>query len=94
MLEPSKNQTDKASGEVRPQDAAAPFTAYAIYGAAGVQLAASVVAGLLFGNYVDGHLGTSPWLMIAGLSLGFAGGLVNLLRIVRVAGRVGGKKTQ
>ncbi|MFH0800068.1 MAG: AtpZ/AtpI family protein [Pseudomonadota bacterium] len=56
--------------------------AYAIYGAAGVQLAASVIAGLVFGNYLDKKLGTLPWITIAGLALGFAGGLINLVRIV------------
>jgi ATP synthase protein I len=59
-----------------------PLTIYAIYGAAGVQLAASVVAGMLLGGYADGKLGTAPWLLIAGIALGFAGGLVNLVRIV------------
>lgn len=59
------------------------MTAYAIYGAAGIQLALSVVAGLVFGNYLDKKLGSLPWLTIVGLMLGFLGGLVNLIRIVK-----------
>lgn len=59
------------------------MAAYGIYGAAGLQLAASVVGFLLLGNWLDGKLGLSPWLAVAGLIVGFVGGLVNLVRIVR-----------
>lgn len=58
-----------------------PLTAYAIYGAAGIQLAASVVGGMLLGHYADEKLGSGPWIAITGLALGFIGGLVNLVRI-------------
>jgi hypothetical protein len=60
-----------------------PLAAYGIYGAAGLQLAASVVGCLLLGDFVDKKFGTSPWLAITGLVVGFVGGLVNLIRIVR-----------
>lgn len=56
--------------------------AYAVYGAAGIQLAASVVAGLVFGNFLDKKLSTGPWLAVAGITLGFIGGIVNLVRIL------------
>lgn len=59
------------------------LTTYGIYGAAGIQLAASVVGLLLLGNYLDGRFGTGPWLAVGGLVLGFVGGLVNLVRIVK-----------
>ena len=61
-----------------------PVTSYAIYLAAGVQLAASTVAGLIVGYYVDKKLGTTPWLTAAGVMLGFIGGIFNLFRIVRL----------
>lgn len=64
-----------------------PLAAYAIFGAAGVQLAASTVAGLAVGNYLDTKWGWLPWLTIAGLILGFAGGLLNLVRILKWSGR-------
>ncbi len=82
MQKSPQNQMDKG------------LTAYAIYGTAGIQLAVSVVAGLMLGNYADGKLGTAPWLLIVGLALGFAGGLVNLVRIVGVANRVAAKKRE
>jgi F0F1-type ATP synthase assembly protein I len=65
-----------------------PLAAYGIYGAAGLQLAASVVGFLLLGNWLDGKLGLTPWLAVAGLIVGFVGGLVNLIRIVRRFGIV------
>lgn len=57
-------------------------TAYAIYGAAGIQLAISVVVCLIFGNYLDKKLGTLPWLTLVGIILGFIGGMLNLVRIL------------
>lgn len=58
------------------------YVAYGIYGVVGVQLAAAVVAGLFFGNYLDKKLGTLPWLTITGLILGSAAGFYNLVRIM------------
>lgn len=60
-----------------------PLVAYGIYGAAGIQLALSTVGFLFIGNWLDKKYGTSPWLAVTGLILGFVGGLVNLIRIVR-----------
>ncbi len=66
-----------------PGKGPSPLVAYGVYGAAGLQLAASTVGFLLVGNWLDGRYGTSPWLAVTGLVLGFVGGLVNLIRIVR-----------
>ena len=55
---------------------------YGLYSVVGVQLAASVVAGLFFGNYLDKKLNTLPWLTVIGLVLGSAGGFYNLVRIL------------
>ena len=59
------------------------ITAYAVYGAIGVQFAVSVVAGMMIGNYIDKKAGTLPWLTITGIVLGFIGGIVNLVRILK-----------
>lgn len=56
---------------------------FGIYGAVGIQLALSVVAGWFLGNYLDREWETSPWLGLTGLALGFVGGLYNLIRILR-----------
>ena len=68
---------------MEPSGQKSPFLAMAVYGAAGVQLAASVVAGLFVGDYIDKKAGTGPWLAAAGLILGFVGGMMNLFKIVK-----------
>jgi F0F1-type ATP synthase assembly protein I len=52
------------------------------YGALGLQFAASV--GLLAwgGHWLDGRLGTTPWFLITGAFLGFAGGFLAIVRAV------------
>lgn len=54
-----------------------------LYGAIGIQLAVNVVAGLAFGNYVDKHAGTSPWIAIIGTIIGTVAGLWNLVKILK-----------
>ena len=59
------------------------WTTLGIYGAVGIQLALAVIGGWLLGNYADQRLGTSPWIALIGLTLGFAGGLYNLIRTLK-----------
>jgi len=49
----------------------------------GLELGLSVVLGVLFGRWLDGKLGTTPWLMIAFLALGLFAGFRSVLRAVR-----------
>ncbi len=56
--------------------------AFGVCGAVGFQLAGMVVAGLLFGNWLDKKFGPLPWLTITGLVIGSAGGFYNLIRIL------------
>jgi ATP synthase protein I len=66
-----------------PQKKPDPFLiAFGIYGAVGFQLAATVVGGLLFGNWLDKKFDTLPWLTIIGLVIGSIGGFYNLIRIL------------
>jgi len=58
------------------------LVAVGVYGGVGFQLAASVVGGLLLGNFLDQRWGTSPWLAMSGLILGSIGGFYNLLKIL------------
>jgi F0F1-type ATP synthase assembly protein I len=53
----------------------------------GIELALSVLLGLFAGRWLDGKLGTSPWLMILLLCVGFAAGLRSLMRTMDRAGR-------
>lgn len=54
---------------------------------AGLELGLSVMIALLFGWWLDGKLGTTPWLMLAWLPIGLAAGFRGVLREVRRADR-------
>jgi len=61
--------------------------AFARIGAVGIHLAVATVVGLLGGYWLDGKLGTSPYLTVAGLLLGVVAGFRNLIREARSATR-------
>jgi ATP synthase protein I len=48
--------------------------------AAAFSLFAGVVSGLIAGWFLDRWLGTSPWLLVAGIVLGSAAGFYELIR--------------
>lgn len=49
----------------------------------GLEMGLSVVVGLLIGNYLDRWLGTSPWMLVLFLFLGFAAGFRRLFSLAR-----------
>jgi len=49
------------------------------YSGLGLQFAATVGLFALGGRWLDGKLGSSPWLLLAGVFTGFALGLYSLL---------------
>jgi ATP synthase protein I len=55
------------------------------FASVGIEFAVSTLIGLLGGLWLDGKLGTDPWLMIAGLCIGVAAGLRSLVRTARKA---------
>jgi ATP synthase protein I len=57
----------------------------------GIEFALSVLIGVFAGRWLDGKLGSSPWLMILCLCLGFAAGLRSLIRAMDKAGRAADK---
>ncbi len=44
------------------------------------ELVIGVVAGALLGGFLDGQFGTDPWLLVVFLILGFAAGMLNVIR--------------
>lgn len=58
----------------------------AAYGKA-MKIAVELVVGILVGGFIgrllDGYLGTAPWLLVLFLMLGFAAGLLNVIRSAR-----------
>lgn len=53
--------------------------------AVGIELAATVVALLLLGNWLDQRWGTEPWLALTGVLLGFVLGFMALLKAAQRA---------
>lgn len=62
-------------------------TEFAPYLTLGIQLAVAVVVFFFVGRWLDGVFGTSPWLMIAGLMVGTAGGFLQFFRAAAALGR-------
>jgi ATP synthase protein I len=54
----------------------------------GLELGLSITLGYLGGRWLDGKLGTEPWLQWIGLGLGLAAGARSLYRVVRRAQRM------
>ncbi len=78
-MQDSKDEHDPRD---RARDDAAPTSAYLRFAGAGVQLALTFLGMGLIGWWLDSKLGTAPWLLIAGIVLGAAGGMYSL--VVRV----------
>ena len=57
--------------------------AFARVGAVGIELALSVVVGMLGGQWLDKKLSTAPFLTLLGLVLGVVAGFRSLIRAAR-----------
>jgi len=49
----------------------------------GLELALSIALGLLGGRWLDGLLGTAPWLQWIGFGFGLAAGVMSLYTVTR-----------
>lgn len=63
------------------------FKVFARVGALGIELAVSTVIGLFGGRWLDGKLGTDPWLSIVGLILGVVAGFRSLYQTAKSENR-------
>lgn len=61
------------------------LTALTRLASVGIEFSISTLVGLLGGRWLDGKLGTAPWLMIVGLLLGVTAGMRSLIRAARSA---------
>jgi ATP synthase protein I len=62
-------------------------TSPAAFAGVGLELAASILLGLVVGQWIDKRLGTAPWLLILGVFTGAAAGFYNMYRILTTAER-------
>ena len=47
----------------------------------GMQFGLSVLIGVAIGHYLDQWLGTTPWLLLLFIAIGFTAGIRNLMRL-------------
>jgi F0F1-type ATP synthase assembly protein I len=56
------------------------FPGWVRYSGIGLELAGATAGLALLGYWIDGKFGTSPWCLLAGVTIGIVGGLYNLIR--------------
>lgn len=54
----------------------------------GLEMGIAVILGLLFGRWLDGKLGTEPWMLIVFTAFGMAAGFKGVFRAMREADRI------
>lgn len=59
------------------------FNKYLRFSTVGLELGFAVLLGLFFGQYLDGLLGTEPWLLLLFLLFGAAAGFRRLYRLLK-----------
>lgn len=80
-----------AEQETALANAPKPFNRYLRLSTVGMELGFSVLAGLFIGQYLDGLLGTEPWLLLLFLLLGAAAGFRRLYRLLKEVSTDSGK---
>jgi ATP synthase protein I len=77
---------DEARARITPKPAVDPRARGQAMGQ-GLKIAVDLVVGVAFGGFagwwLDRYLGTAPWLMVLLLILGFAAGMMNVIRTAR-----------
>lgn len=53
------------------------------HAAIGLEFPSAVIGGMLLGYALDSHFGTSPWFAISLTLLGFLGGCIRLVQLVK-----------
>ena len=86
---PAASDAVTAAGHVAAPAAARGRRFYNVLSASsvGLEMGLSVVLGVLVGIWLDGRLGTAPWMMLLWLGFGLAAGFRGVLRAVSRADR-------
>ncbi len=86
---------DKLSPGGRREDAAGVGSdgpSPASFAGAGVQFVGSILLFLYIGKWLDGRLGTAPWLLMLGVFVGAGAGFYSFYRRIMAASRGNGSK--
>jgi ATP synthase protein I len=54
----------------------------------GLEMGIAVIIGVLLGRWLDGKVGTSPWMLLLFTGLGMAAGMKGVFRAVREADKI------
>ena len=87
MSQPSKRRV-RGDVATKTRDAYRSLSASSI----GLEMGIAVILGLLFGRWLDGKAGTSPWLMLLFTGFGMAAGLKGVFRAVKEADRIAAER--
>jgi F0F1-type ATP synthase assembly protein I len=60
---------------------------YGPYLTLGLQLSLTVIVFFFLGKWLDGALGTAPWLMLSGIFVGIVGGMIRFLKSAVALGK-------
>ncbi|WP_227874262.1 AtpZ/AtpI family protein [Tumebacillus algifaecis] len=60
------------------------WRAFGLVSAIGIDLAICTVGGTLLGQWLDGLLGTSPWMLLLGILLGLTAGIYGITKLIAV----------
>jgi len=74
---------EACTAKVSGSDRGKLLTTFARMGALGIELALSVIIGVLGGRWLDQKLSTAPYLTLAGLLLGAVAGFKSLIQTAR-----------
>lgn len=77
---PPKKDRDK---DIKKQGQGGVLQALALTTTIGMELAISVVLGYYGGKFLDTKLATGPWLMLAGVILGLAAGILGVYKTLQ-----------
>ena len=93
VVKPGESITRASSLESGAKQARSMFNALSA-SSVGLELGISVILGLVGGYYLDGYLGTTPWMMLLFLVFGLIAGFRGVLRAVERSERAAEREAQ
>lgn len=79
-----QEQEQEQEEQVKPAEKNEAWRAFGLVSAIGLDLAICTIGGTVLGNWLDGLLGTSPWLLLLGIMLGLTAGIYGITKLIAV----------
>ncbi|ARU61678.1 hypothetical protein CBW65_12100 [Tumebacillus avium] len=79
-----QDQQQDAKQEPIQEEKSEAWRAFGLVSAIGLDLAICTIGGTVLGNWLDGLLGTSPWLLLLGILLGLTAGIYGITKLIAV----------